>query len=199
MANPQHLRKVGAHSNQETPPCDPSSTRPKVAPDSQTTPTGRKREHRTLSSENQDTLQPSLDYLEHRAKRPDPWTKSRSTTSSSTHSSLSSWDRNEREYWDSLSRVWLDRGALREFNRRDRLLRAKAAPTADTVSNLKQRPKDIARFARHGGPDLSDIRQVRKLSSSPGTSNMQLVLECSWGLYGIRVNASKGTLRAKFS
>ena len=165
MANPQDVRKVGAHSNQETRPCDSSSPRPTVAPDSQQPSTGRKRKHRTLSSEHQNTSLDSLDHREHPAKRRKPSIRSCST-SPSTHPSRSTRDRAEREYWDTLSDPWLTSDALRELNRRNRAVRANALPTADTPACLKQRPKDITHFALHGGPDLSDIRKVHSLTSS---------------------------------
>ena len=159
MAHPQQIRKVGAHSNQETRPCDSSSPKPTVAPDSQP-PTGRKRKHRTLSSEHQDTQPESFDLPEHRAKKHKSSSNSCPTSSSSTNSSWLRWDQAERKYWDSLSKVWLTPNALWELNRRNALLRANAPPIAETPVNLEQRPKNITHFARHGGPDLSDIRKV---------------------------------------
>ena len=163
MADLHHFEKVGAHSNQETGPCDPTSLEPTVASDSQPPPTARKRRHRTLSSELQETQSDSLSHPNHRAKRQKPSTHSCSSTSSG-HSSRSSCDQAKRRHWDSLSKVWLAADALQELNRRNKLLRTKAPATLDTTVNLEQPPQDITHFARHGGPDLSDIRKVRALT-----------------------------------
>ena len=159
----QHGRKVGAHSNQETWPCDSSSPRPTVAPDSYLQHTGRKRKHRPLSSRNQGIYIDSLSHLESQAKKHKSSTKSCPTSSSSTKSSHSNWDRAQRRFWDSLSRLWLAPDALRELDRRNPPLCTITPPTADISVYLKRCPKDITHFARHGGPDLSDIRQVWNL------------------------------------
>ena len=145
MANPPCLRKVGALSNQETRPCDSSSPRPPVAPDSQPPPpppTGRKRKHRALSSDQQDfhKLQPN-----HQSKR-------RRTLGSS-------FDRAQRSFWDSLSRLWLAPDALRELDRRNAFLEIRP-PQIDRKVEHQVLSRDIEKFARRGGPDLSDIRQV---------------------------------------
>ncbi|KAF1970594.1 hypothetical protein BU23DRAFT_473853 [Bimuria novae-zelandiae CBS 107.79] len=75
-------------------------------------------------------------------------------------------------FWDHLSKIWLTKGALRELDRRN----TQAAPSAyrpvheqlKTTSEwerfealLNHDPstfKDVKSFARHGGPDLSDLR-----------------------------------------
>ena len=147
MAVPQHFQKVGAHSNQETRPCDSSSSRPTVAPDSQPPLTGRKRKDRTHSPDHQDSQQVKPKYKYRRKRR---------------RGSDSSWDRAEQLYWDSLSRVWLAPDALKELDRRNALLAAKP-PHKINKSEHQVLPRDIVQFARHGGPDLSDIRQVWKL------------------------------------
>ena len=85
--------------------------------------------------------------------------------------------------WDNLSKVWLTKGALRELDRRN-IQAARSLPPsphrrtrqpsgqADTILQTAQnhasclheywpRPsKDIELFAKHGGPDLSDLRNV---------------------------------------
>ena len=162
MANPPRIRKVGAHSNQETRPCDSSSLGPTVAPVSQPPPTGRKRKNRTLSSEHRFTQSEESNHCENQAKKRkhSSCTSSNSTKSSSTNSSSSSWDRAQRSYWDSLSRLWLTPNALRELNRRHSLLQTRAPPDTQTLVTRKQCSTDIVRFARRGGPDLSEIRNV---------------------------------------
>lgn len=78
-------------------------------------------------------------------------------------------------FWDNLSKIWLTRIALREFHRRNARL-ALSAPSSGkrqahqlaarsaAVEHLNTRPskplKGIKPFARHGGPDLSDLRGV---------------------------------------
>ncbi|KAI1501972.1 hypothetical protein F5X99DRAFT_185448 [Biscogniauxia marginata] len=56
------------------------------------------------------------------------------------------------EFYDGLSKVWLTRLALREIDRRNSLL-PPPKPTA-----LVAFTPDLARFAKHGGPDLSHLR-----------------------------------------
>ena len=141
MAIQRHLRKVGAHSNQETQPCDTPSSRPTVAPDSQPLPTGRKRKRRTLSPQQQDS-QPRQHI--HPAKR--------------QKKSESSRDRAKRLFWDKPSRLVLGPNALKELDRRNALL----AKETQKVCKVKNQvcPDTIEQFAREGGPDLSDLRQV---------------------------------------
>ena len=136
MAILPHIRKVGAQ------PCDTSSSRPVVAPDSQLPPTVRKRKNRIPSPEQQDSTQ---SQHRHQSKR--------------HRTSESSRGRAIRFAWDSQSRLWLASDALREIDRRNALL---AVKTPKGVCEVVF-PKDIEHFARHGGPDLSDIRQVRKI------------------------------------
>ena len=142
MANPPHIRKVGAHSNQETRPCDSSSLGPTVAPVSQPPPTGRKRKLRTLSPDQHDSQKAQSNHPSKRRRTLD-----------------STFDRAQRSFWDSLSRLWLAPDALRELNRRNALLEA-APPQSDRKPEYQKLPRNIEAFARHGGPDLSDIRQV---------------------------------------
>lgn len=141
MANPPQIRKVGAHSNQETRPCDSSSLGPTVAPVSQKPPTGRKRKLRTLSPDQHNSQK-------NKSKHP---SKRRRTLGSA-------FDLAQRSFWDSLSRLWLAPDALRELNRRNALLEASPLQP-DRKSEYQVLPRNIEAFARHGGPDLSDIRQ----------------------------------------
>ncbi len=92
-------------------------------------------------------------------------------------------------FWDNLSKVWLTKRALRELDRRNTqavsnlphpLYRQAHRPIArkSLVESKRNRQftqynpdylrshgpkilKDIKLFARHGGPDLSDLRDVR--------------------------------------
>jgi hypothetical protein len=73
-------------------------------------------------------------------------------------------------YWDSLSKLWLTRGALNELNRRNRqtagLVRTSVTRRPDLSGEptaLKNRSYQLKRFARHGGPDLCDLRGVGKV------------------------------------
>jgi hypothetical protein len=91
-------------------------------------------------------------------------------------------------FWDNLSKIWLTRSALRELDRRNAqsapnppwssyrrphrpLTRRGLAewkklhqPTQSVIDfpshNKPRRLKDIQLLARHGGPDLSDLRGV---------------------------------------
>lgn len=67
-------------------------------------------------------------------------------------------------YWDSLSKLWFTRRALKELNRRNRQT---ANPTSirrpdrtREPATLENSSSQIKRFARHGGPDLRDLRGV---------------------------------------
>ena len=142
MANRRNLRKVGTHPNQETETCDIPSSRPTVAPDSQPPPTGRKRKRRTLWPQQQD-----------------PQPKQYTRPSKRQRESESSRDRAKRLYWDKPSRVLLGRHSLKELNRRNALL-AKEAPQESGIVSKQVCPETIEEFARKGGPDLSDLRQV---------------------------------------
>ena len=136
MAIQRHLRKVGAHSNQETQPCDIPSSRPTVAPDSQPPPPGRKRKRKNLSPPQQHS-QPK--------KHTNPPKKQKRSESCR--------DR------DRLSRVLIGRHSLKELNRRNALLAKAVPPEVGQVEN-QVCPKTVEEFARDGGPDLSDLRQV---------------------------------------
>ena len=67
-------------------------------------------------------------------------------------------------FYDSLSKVWLTRRALRELDRRNQLTSSVCAqaPAPKPVRRLNR--KDLERFARHGGPELSNLRGVRLIS-----------------------------------
>ncbi|KAL4810880.1 hypothetical protein BDV18DRAFT_128172 [Aspergillus unguis] len=69
-------------------------------------------------------------------------------------------------FWDKLPKLWLTKGALREANRRIKPL----SPNLNSISSphtfasdflrncSTARLEEVKRFARCGGPDLSDIR-----------------------------------------
>lgn len=69
-------------------------------------------------------------------------------------------------FYDSLPKLSLTRGALRELNRRNQ--KARLAPPATPVCSPDRNKRvtaldsspEVRRFARHGGPDLRDLRGV---------------------------------------
>ena len=75
-------------------------------------------------------------------------------------------------FWNTLSKVWLTPRALREFDRRNSVPNPEQAYSTDLgVWPRKRSPIDISeltakssknlkRFARHGGPSLTDLRNV---------------------------------------
>lgn len=69
------------------------------------------------------------------------------------------------EFYDKLSKVWLTPLALRELDRRNnqnpprRPLVSKIG-ARNFTSDLKKGGRELARFARTGGPDLCDLRGV---------------------------------------
>ena len=58
-------------------------------------------------------------------------------------------------FWDNLSRQWLTTRTLGEWNRRTAL-----AAASDLPPRVDQEDWDLKRFARQGGPDLSEVRGV---------------------------------------
>ena len=98
-------------------------------------------------------------------------------------------------FWDNLSEIWLTKRALRELDRRNfrAALRARwpltrnflaeserscetAQYTTDFLRHYLRRCEphvleDIKLFARHGGPDLSDLRNVCTASYLPAGAN----------------------------
>ena len=74
-------------------------------------------------------------------------------------------------FWDHLSTIHLTRRALRELNRRNNL---RDSPAERALPASDSRLSDIIRFARQGGPDLSDIVGVSWSSLMSGNI---LVLE----------------------
>ena len=65
------------------------------------------------------------------------------------------------EFWDNLSQVPLCHSALREFNRRTVRPTAQKPPVRSVLK--EDLVKQLKSFARHGGPDLRDIRGVGRL------------------------------------
>lgn len=66
-------------------------------------------------------------------------------------------------FWDNLSRLWLTRRALEELGRRipePVSIERPDHPIIDKATKKKFNLADLQRFARHGGPDLSDLRGV---------------------------------------
>ncbi|EED11587.1 hypothetical protein TSTA_107780 [Talaromyces stipitatus ATCC 10500] len=62
-------------------------------------------------------------------------------------------------FWDNLSKVWLTHNALRELDRRNTQVPTKSLqPTRSSRPVTPNEVKAIQRFARQGGPDLSELR-----------------------------------------
>lgn len=64
------------------------------------------------------------------------------------------------EFWDRASKIFLTQRAIRELDRRQKSYSALQFTHPDV------RPSDLARFSRHGGPELSHLRGVRLTPSS---------------------------------
>lgn len=60
------------------------------------------------------------------------------------------------QFWDSLSKIELTRRALEELNRRTKTRYSLPSPLQPRTTTSG----DLARFTRHGGPDLRDLRGV---------------------------------------
>ena len=70
------------------------------------------------------------------------------------------------EFYDSLSKIWLTRRALRELDRRTSQANRSQRPAPAPTTYLEYRGEtatEIQRFAKHGGPDLSDLRRYPAL------------------------------------
>lgn len=65
-------------------------------------------------------------------------------------------------FWDNLTRIPLVKAALRQLDRRNEHAARRPAAQLSTSSC----DGDLVRYARHGGPDLSDIRGLALRSSS---------------------------------
>lgn len=66
--------------------------------------------------------------------------------------------RTPSSFWDNLSRQWLTRRALREFDRRTVWPATPVPPHRTGKENIDV--AKVKRFARQGGPNLGDIRGV---------------------------------------
>jgi hypothetical protein len=68
-------------------------------------------------------------------------------------------------FWDTLSKIRLSRGALREFDRRNDQTECSPSllPESTTTSLPEQDLHKIKHFALHGGPDLAHLRGVCSL------------------------------------
>lgn len=66
--------------------------------------------------------------------------------------------RTPSSFWDNLSRQWLTRRTLREFDRRTVWSTVPTPPHRTGKENVNL--AKLKRFARHGGPSLGDIRGV---------------------------------------
>ncbi|PHH92805.1 hypothetical protein CDD83_4964 [Cordyceps sp. RAO-2017] len=71
-------------------------------------------------------------------------------------------------FWDGLSKVSLTSLALRELDRRNKVLQHRPATPGTSSSFL---PKDVVRFARQGGPDLRHLRGFLEPKQGPVAMN----------------------------
>ncbi len=102
----------------------------------------------------------------------EPPTKKTKTQSEAEREAWASWT-HPPAFWDRLSEIHLTRKALEEHNRRIRLQRrpsplSPSSPGRGRAEHLVNTlpARGLARFARLGGPDLSDLRGVRRLLTS---------------------------------
>lgn len=85
---------------------------------------------------------------------PQPTTKRQKLEGHQRHRTPSS-------FWDNLSRQWLTHRALRGFDRRTVWPAAPIPPQRTGEENINL--AKLKRFARHGGPNLGDIRSVSSI------------------------------------
>ncbi|KAK0615137.1 hypothetical protein B0T17DRAFT_497610 [Bombardia bombarda] len=98
--------------------------------------------------------EPSRADIDHPAKRA-------KTRSEIELEAWASWEY-PPEFWDRLSKISLSRRALKELDRRTRTRRRHPSPPSVRASPSRRAfsraSRGLARFARHGGPDLRDLR-----------------------------------------
>ena len=71
--------------------------------------------------------------------------------------------------WNRLSKVHLTRGALREFDRRSSRTEQLVLTPRSSINNTSgPGTKNVKRFSRHGGPDLTHIRGVSSVRVPAG-------------------------------
>jgi hypothetical protein len=128
-------------------------------------PHNRKRQHAEVELSQDDIPSP-------------PWKRFKSSRKPHSSSELP-----PPAFWDNLSKVWLTRRALEELDRRNAQSASNQSPvqprvkkprTRSAVREFKQKAQPavpklvdrysdqgyLQRFARHGGPDLSDLKGV---------------------------------------
>ncbi|KAI3390238.1 hypothetical protein diail_11349, partial [Diaporthe ilicicola] len=93
----------------------------------------------------------------------DPPSKKTKTRSEIELDARASWEY-PPEFWDRLSKISLSHRALKELDRRTRTRRCDPSPPSPPASPGRRvfsratTSRELARFARHGGPDLRDLR-----------------------------------------
>jgi hypothetical protein len=128
----------------------------------------------------------SESYTSRKRQRTDQDPLHQSRTARSKRQKLSEFPASQSQsppaFWDNLSKIWLTKRALRELNRRTRqhserlsYPRARRPGTRNLLAAWKRTHpsgpdildgciaetlRDIAQLARHGGPDISDLRGV---------------------------------------
>lgn len=69
-------------------------------------------------------------------------------------------------FWDNLTKQWLTPRALKEFDRRTVRPRPPIPPNPSALK--RDHIAELKRFARHGGPSLSDLRAVSRTVTALG-------------------------------
>ncbi|KAF3760106.1 hypothetical protein M406DRAFT_240300, partial [Cryphonectria parasitica EP155] len=98
------------------------------------------------------------------------------------------------EFWDRLSTIPLIRSALKELDRRICEQPAPPPPSLPT----EPAARDLARFARHGGPDLRDLRGY-PAPAADSTMSSSSRSQATKSINLITVTTDSGTTRTKKS
>ena len=115
-------------------------------------------------------LDQDLSLSRKRKRRAEPTENSRKKSCTRILKSeyISTTRRHASGFWDLLKEIHLTHQALKEFDRRDALIPRPVPPSSKPKRGEKHEKQltskasaHLRRFARTGGPDLTDIRGVR--------------------------------------
>lgn len=116
--------------------------------------------HPQMLQSSLNSLQVSMASLHNRKRRnSDDSNNVNATAKRTKFTAVQNTSNHPPKFWDNLSKVWLTPRALRELDRRNDT----NSSTIKTTTPSGVTATTLARFARHGGPDLRHLRGVSLL------------------------------------